>query len=388
MIAPMMTLTDDDMAILAAFRHDLHRNPELSGQEHRTSQCIREFLINLSACHLVDMPIETGVVARIPGSQTEIMLRADIDALPQTECVRVPWKSTVSGAMHACGHDIHTTALCGAALLLSRIKQAGTELPTIDLVFQPAEETGEGALQLIDAGLFQRIHPQVCFGLHNWPSVEIGNVVCRSGALMAAVVDLDIVIRGCGGHGSMPHLNVDPIVCAATLVQSLQTIVSRNVNPLEDGLLSINMIEGGTPVNRVADEVRMKATVRSLSDDVLDRMIERVDAIVECTARAYECHGEVLWGRRAPAVWNAPDLLEAARGAVQRSGCSLVDAAPTLVGEDFAYYQAHVPSFFFFVGSKEHDSDEYELHAPGFFAPDSAIRPAASLYAACALQER
>lgn len=344
---------------------------------------IREFLSAIPECQTIDMPIETGVVARIPGTRTEIMLRADIDALPQTECVDVPWRSSVPGTMHACGHDLHTTALCGAALLLSKMRRAGMSLPTADLVFQPAEETGSGAPMLIDAGLFERIRPEACFGMHNWPSIEVGKAVCREGALMAALRNFDVIVRGFGGHGSMPHLNVDPIVCAAAIVQSLQTVVSRNVDPLEAGLLSINMIEGGSPVNRVADQVRMKATVRSLSDAVLDRMTERVEAIVEGAARAYECRGEVVWGRRVPAVWNSPEMTEVALGCVERSGCSLADAAPTLVGEDFAYYRAHVPSFYFWIGSGRPDAVVHELHSPQFFADDGAIPYAAQLFAAC-----
>ena len=393
--APMMRLTDDELGMLTAFRHDLHQNPELSGQERRTSEKIRGFLAALPECQLIDLPIETGVVARIPGTlgasgtleaPAEVMLRADIDALPQTERVDIPWKSSVPGAMHACGHDLHTTALCGAALLLARMRREGAVLPTVDLVFQPAEETGTGAQMLIDAGLFERIHPEVCFGMHNWPSVEVGKVVCREGALMAALRNVEIVVHGAGGHGSMPHLNVDPIVCAAAIVQSLQTVVSRNVDPLVAGLVSINMIEGGSPINRVADQVRMKATVRSLSDDTLDRMIERVETIVQGTAQAYECRSEVVWGRRIPAVWNAPEMMAKARACVERSGCGLADAAPTLVGEDFAYYREHVPSFFFWVGSRRAGAEVHELHDPQFFADDSAIPYAAQLYAACAMR--
>ena len=389
----MTRLTDDELRMLTAFRHDLHQHPELSGRERRRSEKIRGFLSAIPECQLIDLPIETGVVAQITrtpgtsGAPTEVMLRADIDALPQTERVDIPWKSSVPGAMHACGHDLHTTALCGAALLLGRMRRECAVLPTVDLVFQPAEETGTGAQTLIDAGLFDRVHPEACFGMHNWPSVEVGKVVCREGALMAALRNVEIVVHGAGGHGSMPHLNVDPIVCAAAIVQSLQTVVSRNVDPLVAGLVSINMIEGGSPINRVADQVRMKGTVRSLSDDTLDRMIERVETIVRGTARAYECRSEVVWGRRIPTVWNAPEMMAEARACVERSGCSLADAAPTLVGEDFAYYREHVPSFFFWVGSRRAGAEVHELHTPQFFADDSAIPYAAQLYAACAVRD-
>ena len=380
----MMELTEDELGALVEFRHDLHRHPETSGEERRTTSKIREFVSAVPECEIVDVPVGTGLVARISGTSEEVMLRADIDALPQTERVDVPWRSTVAGVMHACGHDVHATALCGAMLALARMKRAGVLLPTVDLVFQPAEETGAGARSLIEAGLFDRIHPAVCFGVHNWPSVDIGKVVCAPGARMAALANFDVVVRGHGGHGSLPHLNVDPIVCAAAIVQSLQTVVSRNVDPLDCGLLSISLIEGGSPVNRVADQVLIKGTVRSLTDATLERMMGRLEAIVHGTAQAYACGGEVIWGRRIPAVWNSPDLLAEALKCVQRAGCDLADAPATLVGEDFAYYQEHVPSFFFWVGSRMGGTKTLELHAPDYFADDAVIAHAARLYVACA----
>lgn len=405
----MNVLNHTDIELLTAFRHDLHQHPELSGQEFRTTEKIKEFLAALPGCEILHLPVNTGVVARIPGNQVdgisesitdgdsermagcmsehisndEIMLRADIDALPQTECGDNPWKSCIPGVMHACGHDLHTTALCGAALLLSRMKQKGCLHTTVDLVFQPAEEMGVGARMLIEAGLFDQIHPSVCYGMHNWPSVEIGKVVCREGALMAALRNCDILVHGSGGHGSMPHLNVDPIVCTAAIIQSLQTVVSRNVDPLEAGILSINRIEGGSQANVVVDQVRLSATVRSLSEDVLDRMIERMTTIIEHTAKAYECRAEIIWKNQIPAVWNSSELTEKAAKCVSKTRNILTQAPPTLVGEDFSLYRNYVPSFFFFIGSKKPEADIHELHTPEFYVDDSAIPYAAELYAAC-----
>lgn len=380
----MHTLSNEDIQLLTAFRHDLHRHPELSGEEYRTTGKIREFLSALPGCRILDLPVKTGVVAQIQGTDEEVMLRADIDALPQTECVDIPWKSSVPGVMHACGHDLHTAALCGAALLVWRSMLEGMVLPTVDLVFQPAEEGTTGARMLIDAGLFSLIHPSVCFGMHNWPSVETGRVVCREGAIMSAKRNFDIVVHGRGGHGSMPHLNVDPVVCAAAMIQSLQTVVSRNVNPMEAGILSINMIEGGSPVNLVVDQVRMKATVRSLSEMVLDRMIERVETIVERTSQAYECRSEILWKERVPAVWNSPEMTEEAIRCAESCGLTPVDAPPSLASEDYAMYRAYVPGFFFWIGSRRAGNDIHELHTPQFFADDGAIAHGARLFAACA----
>ena len=297
------------------------------------------------------------------------MLRADIDALPQTERTEIPWRSQVPGVMHACGHDLHAAALCGAAMLLSRAARDGRLTPTMDLVFQPAEEGTTGARTLIDAGLFERIRPRACFGMHNWPSVEAGRVVCRAGALMAAKRNFEILIY---------------IVCASAVVQSLQTVISRNMDPVDAAVLSINMIQGGSPMNLAVDRVLMKATVRSLSDEALDRAIARIMTITEKTAEAYECRSEILWKERIPAVWNAPEMLEAAVRCAEKAGCGLADAPPSLASEDFALYRAFAPSFFFWVGSRAAGAPVEELHTPRFFADDRAIRPAAELYAACA----
>ena len=381
-----LKLTERELEAVTALRHDLHSHPELSGEEYRTTEKIREFLSGIPGCEILELPVKTGLAARITGKdpKREIMLRADIDALPQTERTEIPWRSQVPGVMHACGHDLHAASLCGAALLLSRAAQAGQLRPTVDLVFQPAEEGTTGARALIDAGLFDRIHPQACFGLHNWPSVDTGRIVCREGALMAAKRNFDILIYGAGGHGSMPHLNIDPIVCAAAAVQSLQTVISRNTDPLDAAILSINMIQGGSPVNLVVDKVLLKATIRSLSDAALDRAIARVKTIVEKTAEAYECRSEIQWKERIPAVWNAPEMLAAARRCAEKTGCELTDARPSLASEDFALYRRFAPSFFFWVGSRAAGAPVEELHTPRFFADDRAIRHAAELYAACA----
>ena len=381
-----LKLTEHELEAVTALRHDLHRHPELSGEEFRTTEKIQKFLSEISGCEILELPIKTGLVARIAGNDPalEVMLRADIDALPQTEQTEIQWRSQSPGIMHACGHDLHAASLCGAALLLGRAARNGSLRPTVDLVFQPAEEVTTGAATLINAGLFDRIHPQICFGLHNWPSVETGRIVCREGALMAAKRNFDILIRGVGGHGSKPHLNIDPIVCAAAVVQSLQTVISRNTDPLDAAILSINMIQGGSPVNLVVDKVLLKATVRALSDTVLERNIDRVMTIVAKTAEAYECQSEIRWQEHIPAVWNAPDLTVIARRCAEKTGCELTDAQPSLASEDFSMYRAFVPSFFFWVGSRAAGNPIEELHTPRFCADDLAIRTSAELYAACA----
>ena len=381
-------LSEPDRQRILAFKRDLHMHPELSLQEHRTTERIRQFLNSIPSCRILPLPVETGVLARIEGrgEGPEVLLRADIDALPQTEEIDSPWKSQTPGVMHACGHDFHTAALLRAALLLEEAKSRGELAGTVDLLFQSAEEGTIGAALLIDAGLFQRIHPDYCFGLHNWPSVRSGRIVCHEGVLMSAKRNFEIRIHGAGGHGSMPHLNIDPIVCAAAVVQSLQTVVSRNTNPLDSVVLSINRIEGGSPVNLVVDQVMMKATIRSLSESALDRGIERVKTIVENTARAYECRSEILWSKRIPAVYNSPEMTRLARRCAAQTDWEVTDAPPSLASEDFALYRAHVPSFFYWVGSTARDeSRPEELHRPRFHTDDNVLAGAAELLALSAL---
>ncbi len=406
------TLTEEEYRIILDVKHDLHMHPELSREEYRTTEKIKEFLRKLPKAELIDLPVKTGVIARIRGSEPgeETLLRADIDALPQTETYESPWKSVNEGVMHACGHDFHTASLLGAAVILSRAAQAGELKGCVDLLFQPAEEGTTGARTMIDAGLFDVIHPDRCFGMHNWPSVPAGKIVVHRGALMAAKRNFRIKVFGAGGHGSMPHLNTDPIVCAAAVIQSLQTVVSRNINPLTPTVLSINMVCGGSPVNRVADEVEIRGTIRSLLDEALDRAVTRVETILLQTAEAYECRREIVWEERIPAVINTPEMCEVAEraakaavsalraegaavsaidmsaGDLQDGACAgITDAPPSLASEDFALYRRYVPSFFYWVGSHTEGEEIVELHCPAFHTDDRALRTAAAVYAAAAM---
>ena len=382
-------LSEQEYQRILDFKRNLHMYPELSGQEYQTTEKIRSFLETLPDFQILPLSTETGtgVVAQIRGQkgEEEIMLRADIDALPQEEAFESPWKSRNPGVMHACGHDFHTASLLGAALLLQRAKTDGALDRTVDLVFQPAEEGARGACMLIDAGLFDLIHPDACFGMHNWPAVPSGRIVCHEGALMAGKRNFEILIHGVGGHGSMPHLCADAIVCTAAVVQSLQTVVSRNTDPLDSVLLTVNMIEGGSPVNFVVDKVRLLGTVRSLSDQALDRAISRIETIASRTAEAYECRAQIEWTRRIPTVWNSREMTDRARKCAAATGCELIDFKPSLASEDFACYRQYVPSFFYWVGSTAEGEPVQDLHKPAFHTDDTMLRCAAELYAASAL---
>ena len=375
-------LSDEKFKKALDLKRELHMHPELSNEEYETTKKLKSLLSELPGVEILPLNTETGVLARLKGKneKKEIMLRADIDALPQTEKYESPWKSQNPGVMHACGHDLHTAALFGAAMDLSEKWSKGELENTVDLVFQPAEEGTTGARKLIDAGLFDLIHPDLCFGIHNWPSVPTGKIVCREWAVMSAKRNFEIRIIGAGGHGSMPHLNIDPIVCAAAIVQSLQTVISRNTSPLDSAVLSVNRIEGGSRANLVVDKIMMRATVRSLSEETLDRLLKRVETIVEKTAEAYECKSEIIWEERIPAVFNTPEMTVTAKKIASKTGCEVVDAPPALASEDFALYRSFVPSFFFWVGSTPEGEKVEELHRPCFHADDEALRHAADVY--------
>lgn len=375
-------LSDEKFKKALDLKRELHMHPELSNEEYETTKKLKSLLSELPGVEILPLNTETGVLARLKGKndKKEIMLRADIDALPQTEKYESPWKSQNPGVMHACGHDLHTAALFGAAMELSEKWSKGELENTVDLVFQPAEEGTTGARKLIDAGLFDLIHPDLCFGIHNWPSVPTGKIVCREGAIMSAKRNFEIRILGAGGHGSMPHLNIDPIVCAAAIVQSLQTVISRNTSPLDSAVLSVNRIEGGSRANLVVDKIMMRATVRSLSEETLDRLLKRVETIVEKTAEAYECKSEIIWEERIPAVFNTPEMTVTAKKIASKTGCEVTDAPPALASEDFALYRSFVPSFFFWVGSTPEGEKVEELHRPYFHADDEALRHAADVY--------
>lgn len=386
-------LLDEEYNRILEFKRDLHMHPELSGEEFETTRKIRTFLETLPDFRILPLETEigTGVVAQIRGTETpaqdfsEIMLRSDIDALPRDEKYESPWKSVNPGVMHACGHDFHTASLLGAALLLQRARTDGRLHRTVDLVFQPAEEGARGALMMIKAGLFDLIHPDACFGMHNWPSVPSGRIVCHEGALMSGKRNFEITIHGVGGHGSMPHLCTDTIVCAAAVVQSLQTVVSRNTDPLDSALLTINMIEGGSPINLIVDKIRLLGTVRSLSDQALDHAISRIETIVRGTAAAYECRDEIMWTPRIPTVWNSPEMTVRAKKCAESTGYTVTDAVPSLASEDFACYREHVPSFFYWVGSTPEGEEPQDLHKSGFHTDDTMLRCAADLYMASAM---
>jgi len=378
-------LTSEEEARILEFRHDMHMHPELSHREYRTTENIRKFLSSLEGIEILQLPVRTtGVVARLTGGRPgpEIGLRADIDAICQTEDNDLAWKSEEPGIMHACGHDFHTAGLLGAAMILSRMRE---EVPgTIDFLFQEAEETTDGAREMVDAGLFEVIHPEAFFGEHNRPEVPCGKVVCKNGALMAAKTNFVIRVYGRGGHGSMPHLCIDPIVASAAIIQSLQTIVSRNTDPLSSVVLSVGSIHGGSIENLVVDKVEMTASIRALSIEARERAVRRMESLVTNTAAAYECRAEIEYREILPLTFNSEEMYKiAVRAAEMAVGSeNVIDVPPTLASEDFSILMEKVPSFFYWIGSGTPGETAYAWHQSRFKADDAGVRVAAEVMAA------
>ena len=379
-------LSQEEIRKLKAFKDELHAHPELSHKEYETTKKIRAFLRDIEGVEEVDLGLETGLVAVIRGAKEgkRIGLRADIDAIEQTEEADVPVRSAEKGVMHGCGHDFHTASLLGAAMILSRCRKemAGQAV----LIFQPAEETTDGAAEVIRRGLFEKVRIDMIFSGHNRPEIPVGKVVLKKGVLMAAKSNFKIVVNGVGGHGSMPHLCVDPIVCAAAMIQSLQTVVSRNTDPVGSVVLTIGSIMGGSLENLVVDHVEMTGSVRALSQESYRRALERVESIVENTLKAYECTGGLEYILRIPPIDNGEEMYrlaeKAAEEVVGKEG--ITDSEPTLASEDFALMMEKAPSFFYWFGSGTEGEPCHAWHNAKFHTNDEGL-PIASKILACSV---
>ena len=378
-----VTLLPEEIAKLKAFKDDLHAHPELSHEEYETTEKIRAFLDKVEGVEYIDLGLKTGLVALIRGAKEglSIGLRADIDAIEQTEEADVPVRSLKRGVMHGCGHDFHTASLLGAAMILSRCRNemAGQAV----LIFQPAEETTDGAAEVIRCGLFEKVKIDMIFSGHNRPEIPVGKVVLKKGVLMAAKSNFRIVVDGVGGHGSMPHLCVDPIVCAAAMIQTLQTVVSRNTDPIDSVVLTIGSITGGSLENLVVDHVEMTGSVRALSQKSYRRALERVESIVENTLKAYECTGGLSYILRIPPIDNGEEMYalaeKAAEEIVGKDG--ITDSDPTLASEDFALMMEQAPSFFYWFGSGTEGEPCYSWHNAKFCTNDEGLPVASKILA-------
>lgn len=354
----------------------LHAQPELSFEEHETTRLIEEVLMRLPGFSRVELGLTTGTVWRLTGMKAGpvVGLRADIDAIRQEEQVQRPDRSRHAGIMHACGHDVHTASLLGAAMALSEMRES--LCGDVVFIFQPAEEILQGAKKLIARGLFEKAPLDMLFGLHNQPALPFGTVGIKEGPLMAGKDDFVLELHGKGGHGGMPESCTDPIVAACSLVNALQTVVSRNVSPLDAAVLSVCSIHGGTEENLIVDKVRLTGSLRTMREAVRSRALERLQAICETGAAAYECRAELRIVPLNGPVDNSNAMTAIAkRAATAACGIENLRAAqPSMGCEDFAAYAPYVPSFFYFLGSGEKEVDNPLWHKPDFrCAPGTAV---------------
>ena len=368
-------------------RRELHRHPELMYEEVKTSALVRRELDNLGISY--KSPIaKTGVLASIGnGNGPCVALRADMDALPIHEETDVDFKSEIDGKMHACGHDCHTAMLLGAAKIL---KSKESEINgTVKLFFQPAEEGGAGGKLMRDEGALENPKVERIFGLHVWPQMPTGQIGSKKGTFLAATSFLDLTIKGVGGHAAVPHLTRDPVLTSAQIITNLQSVISRELDPLDSGVVSISAIHGGMAANVIPSEVKILGTLRSLTMDGLKSLQRRVKEISEKIAEAHECEAIVEYpGNDYPPTVNDGDMWDFAKNIgnnmLGEGNVNELDAV--MGGEDFAYYTEQVKGCFVVLGVQNKEIDAiYSVHHPMFKADEQALHIGTALHTTFAL---
>jgi amidohydrolase len=357
---------------IKAWRHDFHAHPELRYDVHRTAASVADKLKSFGCDEVVPGIGRTGVVGvirgRKPGGKV-VGLRADMDALPLEEETGLPYKSTVAGKMHACGHDGHTAMLLGAAKYLAETRNfAGTAV----VIFQPAEEGGAGAAAMIKDGLISRFGIQEVYGMHNYPGIPVGQFAIRQGPIMAAADHIEIDIEGRGGHAARPHLAIDTILVACQIINQLQSIVARNVDPLEAAVVSVCMFQAGHTDNVIPQHAKLRGTARSLTPQVRDLLRKRITEVVEGTAQLYGATAKISYTNGYPVVVNHDRQTDFAASIAQEiAGKDKVDIAvpPVMGAEDFAFMLQERPGAFIFVGN----GDSAGLHHPAYDFNDETI---------------
>ena len=356
---------------IAEWRHDIHQHPEILFETHRTSALVRDKLKEFGCDEVIEGIGKTGVVGVINGQTNQsnkvIGLRADMDALPINEETGLDYSSKIPGAMHACGHDGHTSMLLGAAKYLCETRNFDGQAVVI---FQPAEEGGGGGLEMCKDGMMENCKIDEVYGMHNWPGVELGKFAIRSGPFFAASDFIEAIISGKGGHAAKPHETIDPTVIASQIVVALQTIASRRSDPVEQVVVSITSFEtSSTAFNVIPQEVKIKGTVRTLDPDVRDLAEKEFLRITELTAEAMGGSADAKFTRGYPVMSNSSEQTEFAAKVARDVTGECAEAPLVMGGEDFAYMLEERPGAYILLGN----GDSSPVHHPKYNFNDDAI---------------
>ncbi|MCH4568916.1 M20 peptidase aminoacylase family protein [Bacillus sp. ES1-5] len=360
--------------MLISIRRNLHEHPELSYEEFETTKTIKNWLEEKNIT-IINSSLETGVIAEISGNNSGpiIAIRADIDALPIQEETNLPYASNIPGKMHACGHDFHTAAIIGAAYLL---KEKESSLSgTVRFIFQPAEESSNGACKVIEAGHLHGV--QAIFGMHNKPDLPVGTIGIKDGPLMAGVDRFEIEIHGVGTHAAVPDAGVDPIVASSQIVMALQTIVSRNISSSHNAVVSVTNIHSGNTWNVIPEKATLEGTVRTFQTETREKIPALMKRIIQGVSDALGVKTEFRFYAGPPAVHNDTSLTNLSSQIAEKMNLNIISPTPSMAGEDFSFYQQEIPGSFVFMGT----SGTHEWHHPAFTVDEQALPISAEYFA-------
>lgn len=372
---------------LVEWRRGLHQKPELGFQEKLTAQFVSQKLQEWGIEHQTGIA-QTGIVATIHGNnstQKVLAIRADMDALPIEELNEVPYRSQHDGVMHACGHDGHTAIALGTAYYLHQHQD--TFGGTVKIIFQPAEEGPGGAKPMIEAGVLKNPDVDAIIGLHLWNNLPLGMVGVRAGALMAAVELFRCTVLGKGGHGAMPHQTIDSIVVAAQIINSLQTIVARNVNPIDSAVVTVGELHAGTAENVIADTAWMRGTVRYFNPELKGLFQQRVEQIIAGICQSHGARYDLDYWSLYPPVINDASIAELVRSVAEEvveTPVGVVPECQTMGGEDMSYFLQEVPGCYFFLGSANPEKGlAYPHHHPRFDFDETVLPMGVEMFIRC-----
>lgn len=370
----MVSISNQLKEKLISIRRHLHEYPELSYEEFETTKAIKNWLEEKNIT-IIDSNLETGIIAEVSGNKNGpiVAVRADIDALPIQEETHLSYASKVPGKMHACGHDFHTAAILGTAFLL---KERESSLNgTVRFIFQPAEESSNGACKVINAGHLRNV--QAIFGMHNKPDLSVGTIGIKDGPLMAGVDRFEIEIHGVGTHAAVPDAGVDPIVASSQIVMALQTIVNRNISSSHNAVVSVTNIHSGNTWNVIPEKATLEGTVRTFQTETREKIPALMKRIIQGVSDALGVKTEFRFYAGPPAVHNDTSLTNLSTQVAEKMNLNIISPIPSMAGEDFSFYQQEIPGSFVFMGT----SGTHEWHHPAFTINEEALPISAEYFA-------